>query len=140
MSRLTLAAALALVMSASITRATSPNSGPATFVFFYSGEELTTHCRAFMNVVRNQMHGQSAERILFDATQCRAYVTGVLDTLAFEGVKPSQFAPAFCLPRGLNAKTATEVVANYADQNPQARSDAAYQIIRRALAAAYPCR
>jgi hypothetical protein len=138
MSRLILAVALALVMSASITRATSPNPLDATFVFFYSGEKLTKDCRSFMTVVRNQMRGTS--QAVIEATVCRAYVSGVLDTLAYKGVKPSQFAPAFCLPRGLNNDTVTEVVANYADQNPQARLDAAYVMVRRALAAAYPCR
>jgi hypothetical protein len=137
MSRLTLAAALALVMSASITRATSPNPQDGIAVY-NSGEALTNHCRSYMTLVRNQMRGTN--QIGLDAGQCYGFVVGVLDTMTFEGVRSFPSLPRFCLPRELNANAATEVVANYADQNPQVRGETAYQIIRRALAAAYPCR
>ncbi len=138
MSRLTLAAVLALVMSASITRATSPNPQDKIAIY-YTGEALTKDCRSHMTLVRNQMYGTS--QVTYDAGRCYGFVVGVLDTLAFEGVlQSSQFLPKLCLPRQLSGNAATEVVANYADQNPQARVTSAYAMVRWALSAAYPCR
>jgi hypothetical protein len=76
----------------------------------------------------------------FDAGLCSAYVTGILDAEAFSaGAPASPYVPKLCLPRGLNANVATEIVATFLDTQPQAREFSGYITVRKALAAGYPC-
>lgn len=130
-------AAIALVGIVTTAPAQTPAPVEAVGVY-WTGEGLTKNCRAYMSLVRNQMIG--SHQVNFDAGQCYAYIVAVLDTLAFEGQKPSSLLPRFCMPSSVNANAAAEIVAKFADENPQERPNAANAIVRKALAAAYPCR
>ncbi len=121
-----------------LTAATAQTSPADAIRVYVSGQILTKNCRSFMTLVRNQMVG--THQVNFDAGQCLSFVAGVLDTISFEGIRPTSQLPRICPPDSLNATTAAEMVAKYADENPQDRDLAGYAIVRKAIGAIYPCR
>jgi hypothetical protein len=82
----------------------------------------------------------TAGQLNLDAGQCYGYVVAVVDTLAFEGPRQGSPFPRICIPTSVNGNVVAEIVAKYADQNPQEQTNAANVIVRKALGAAYPCR
>jgi hypothetical protein len=108
---------------------------------YYTGDTLTRYCRSFILSARSGMKVLSGQQG-YETGMCYAYVVGVLDTLSVEIIKTPVAAglPTMCLPSGLNANNATEIVANYVDKHPERRQESAYWLVRRALGAAYPCK
>ena len=104
---------------------------------YMTGEQLTHDCRAFLEFRRQG--GRASAQQGFDSAMCLAFVEGVHDAEIL-GVSPSQLAPAACVPRGSNANSLAEIVANFADQNPALRGSAGYVLVKRALAQSFPCR
>ncbi len=133
------AAAMIGLTLLAMTGPASAQSGDGLVAIYLTGETLTTRCRSFLTLVRNQNRG--ASQVVYDAALCRGFVTGVLDAIAFEEIAGRrEHVAAFCVPRGVEGDVVTEIVANFGDRNPAKRSGSAYAMVRLAMADVYPCR
>jgi hypothetical protein len=110
-------------------------SGQSAAVY-EDGVALTSTCRSFLAIFRQGQRGSGQQG--YEAGICQGFVTGVLDALSVEQVVTS-IGPELCLPGGVDKTVATEIVAKYLEANPTQRNIAAYTLVRRAIAAAYPC-
>lgn len=106
---------------------------------YMSGEALTSACRGYLNTTRNSNQGSLQD--VHDSGLCYGYVVGIYDTVQFENsqVSRAKAVPEICIPGGVNAKSITEVVANYLNAHPESRHKTGYFLVRTAIAAAWPC-
>jgi Rap1a immunity proteins len=121
----------------------SPIQAEHEVASYMTGEQLTQHCRAFLETRRTT---RSSPQIYYDAALCYGFVTGVHDAVSFEELfklSPPELSPPLqpaCLPFGVNANSLIEIVATFLDQNPVLRTQGAYVLVRRAFIASYPCK
>jgi Rap1a immunity proteins len=132
------------ISSVALLAAISPAAGQTSpkddeIGIYTTGEMLTSHCRAFLQVVRpNRRTGSVKEGN--EARLCYRFVTDVLYTISREGMSESRIAAArICLPNNLDANTAAEIVGRFADLHPEFRTESGYSLVRKALADAFPC-
>ena len=105
---------------------------------YMSGDVLASICHSYMLVRGNEERGTTQEQ--GERFECYGFVVGSLDAITHEEAQTSRSAtPRICLPPGTNAKTVTEVVANYTDTHPEKRQTSGYVLLRMAIAEAWPC-
>lgn len=112
-----------------------------TVALYTSSENLTKSCRAYLQLARLGKQTNSPQ-MAFDAGFCQGIVYSAMDvnSMHSEEIRTSEALPAFCVPDTVNGNDAVEVVANFIDNRPDLRTLAGYTIVRRALAATWPCR
>lgn len=110
---------------------------PRMVDIYMTGETLTSECRSFLSIMKQG--GMGTVQQTFESGYCRGYVYGILDVINYENLSVSPVLGRLCLPPGLNANTATEIVAQYVDTHPEQRTNAGYWLVRVALANAFPC-
>lgn len=127
---------ITIVTSASVNAGDKP-AGHGVFAH-QTSEELTSHCRAFMQWRRT---GLATVQESHDAGLCYGFVMGVVDAFYFQGepIFRTFLGGSICLPEKTNARSLTEIVARFVDQNPELRHLAPVELVLRALAHSYPC-
>lgn len=127
-------AALAVVLVTGVAKAADNDM----VSFYMNGEDLTSNCRKFVLRQNKNMTVQDLQ----GSGMCYGFVEGVLDAISFDAlsISPVPGINRLCIPPGLNANTAAEIVGKFGDAHPELRTLAGYPLVRLALANAFPCR
>ena len=115
-----------------------PSDPNRMVLVYFSGERLTSFCRAQLLRIRQDNRVTADEAS--NSSLCYGYVAGVLDVISADdaAVSPAG-AERVCTPRDIHLETAVEIVAKYVDGHPERRLASGYTLVREALAAAFPC-
>lgn len=69
---------------------------------------------------------------------CRAYVVGVMDGIAYSSIANNTPIP-YCAPPGVSGAQARDIAIDYARKHPEHRHHPAHVIIPVSLAKVFPC-
>jgi hypothetical protein len=105
---------------------------------FESGTSLNKLCAEFL--ASRRQGGHITLQHGYEAGICQGFVIGALDAISVEQSSNDPRFARLCLPPHFDKVDVTEIVANYVERRPEERHIAAYTLVRRAMAQAYPCK
>jgi hypothetical protein len=105
---------------------------------FESGTSLNKLCLEFL--ASRHQGGHVLLQQGYEAGLCQGFVIGVLDAISIDQSDNDPRFARLCLPPRLDKFDVTEIVSSYLERRPEERHIAAYTLVRRAMAQAYPCK
>jgi hypothetical protein len=113
-------------------------SAPVSFAQFESGATLNKTCGSFL--ITQRQGGRGTPQQAYDSGFCQGFVVGALDAIGLEQLTDDTRFARLCFPPRLDQKDAAEIVAIYLERHPEQRHQAAYTLVRMALAQSFPCK
>ena len=83
----------------------------------------------------NDLHAWCSSKVEADETACHAYIRAISEVVANDRT----YNYRACIPKGVSATQAKDIVKNWLQAHPEQRHYAAYSTVARIIAEAFPC-